>query len=354
MQSKSNINNLSRSFSKKYGPNTLSIITTYRCTSKCEGCCFNCGPDLPFYPEFDKISGFINIALKKFKTIKLVVFSGGECFLLGDELVKLVSFVSAKKIFTRCVTNGYWANTLDNAFSVLKKLKEAGLTEINFSAGFAHNKYVPIDFVVNGIVASARLNITTVVSIESNSKFNEKVFLGSKEYRDFIYKYPEKSKLIKIISTGWSLLKKKDRKYNVLSIDKGCETILDTILVTPDFKIKSCCGLYVNRIKEMDIGKASINFDKPYYEQFDDFLKIWIKVEGPIKIIRYISSLEADLDEPVFNHICEACLYIYSNKTFRKAIAKHYKNKIEDVVFKFLINKEINYRSEKKLIGYGI
>src|SRR5262245_49705051 len=114
------------------GPRLLTILATYRCTAACEHCCFDSNPFIQKRLALNDILRFIDDA-SQFRSLEGVVFSGGECFLLGDDLVKSVQHAARRNLFTRCVTNGYWAKSLSIGRNRLADLKEVGLTELNIS-----------------------------------------------------------------------------------------------------------------------------------------------------------------------------------------------------------------------------
>ena len=70
-------------------PHTLSLITTHRCTAACDHCCFSCSPDVQDHIPIPNLYRYIHEAAE-IKTIKVIVFTGGECFLLGKELDSLM------------------------------------------------------------------------------------------------------------------------------------------------------------------------------------------------------------------------------------------------------------------------
>ena len=67
----------------------------------------------------------------------------------------------------RCVTNGYWGVTAEAARQRVKQLVTAGLTEINFSTGPMHARYVPLERVVHAAVASAEAGLTVAINVET-------------------------------------------------------------------------------------------------------------------------------------------------------------------------------------------
>src|SRR5262249_34967627 len=97
--------------SRIHGPTHLTILPTYRCTAACEQCCFESNPHVQGRIPLERILGYIDQAADDFPTLRLVVFSGGECFLLRDDLDAAIARATARGLATRCVTNGYWATS---------------------------------------------------------------------------------------------------------------------------------------------------------------------------------------------------------------------------------------------------
>ncbi|EPC8411228.1 hypothetical protein ACR3AM_005648 [Bacillus thuringiensis] len=94
---------------KNVYPNCITIITTYKCTAACAECCFECNPKLIARVTLEQMKKFIKESKELFgEELKGVVFTGGECFLLGDDLVEVISYATKLGLVTRCVSNGYW------------------------------------------------------------------------------------------------------------------------------------------------------------------------------------------------------------------------------------------------------
>jgi len=88
----------------------LVFSTTNQCNARCHDCPVVSIKNMParLKPEVmmrvvDEVSGW--------GTLRLVVFTGGESFLLGKDLYKTVAHVAKKGILTRIVTNAYWASS---------------------------------------------------------------------------------------------------------------------------------------------------------------------------------------------------------------------------------------------------
>ena len=79
----------------------------------------------------------------------VVVFTGGECTLLGDDLLEAIAYANSLGLFTRIVTNAWWAKSERDAETFLDELKSCGLDEINISCDDFHAEYIPLENVRN-------------------------------------------------------------------------------------------------------------------------------------------------------------------------------------------------------------
>ena len=73
-------------------PTSLSIITTYKCTSACTNCCFQCNSYRKEKLSIKDIKKYIIDATNTYDTIKLLVLTGGECFIYGKHLISIIEF----------------------------------------------------------------------------------------------------------------------------------------------------------------------------------------------------------------------------------------------------------------------
>jgi 4Fe-4S single cluster domain len=298
-------------------PTTLSIITTHKCTAACEDCCFGCNPKLAHGITPSKISEIINDS-EAIESIRLVVFTGGEAFLLGDRLVELVTQVTKQRRFSRIVTNGFWATSKAAAEIRLIAMKKAGLGEINFSTGPEHQKFVPIDRIANGVKAAASLGIQSAVMIElhDGAEIDMRPF-ESDEMQILI----QQGKVVLKCSPWMSFTPGQDRRQSneyremTSQSSQGCGVVYNTITVTPNERLIACCGLTMEEIPELEIGDlrtskiTDLLRDTP-----DDILKTWIHISGPKAIFDYAIKLGIIENQDLPDHICAVCRCLYSNR----------------------------------------
>lgn len=315
-------------------PHTLSLITTHHCTAACENCCFNCSPKITKKIPLNILKRAI-LDTQNIPTIESVVFTGGECFTLKNELTELVQLATSLGHNTRCITNGYWANTQQAAETKLIELVKAGLKEINFSTGEFHQKWVPEKNIINGVIAAAKFGLNVVVNVElcnesSDSSVN---IFKNKE----IIELSNASK-IKMQRNVWIENTLENRfSYNekITTAQKPCNNILEVLTLNPDCDLIACCGLNLEQISDLKLGK--------YSEQtslFDivskyplDLLKIWIHLDGPDLILKKCSEIDSTIKTD-FAHPCKSCLYLYKNKNIKKILNSLLVNEKERLIQK--------------------
>lgn len=333
-------------------PKIITIITTYKCSAACRECCFQCSPKISVRLSYEEIKNFIEKSVESFgETLKICVFTGGECTLLGEDLFKSIRFAKNMGLRTRIVTNGYWAKTKMSAEKMILKLVNAGLDEINYSTGDNHQEWVSFSTIKNAVLASTAYKLLTFVSIESFSgaKFTKKNFEEDEELNELMDK-----SMLNVMSTSWISLKnediikksgkKLDNNYNY----SGCDSILNFLGLDPYNKIVACCGLTMEYIPSMKLGEfKDKDLKKLHYEQFNDFMKIWIFVEGAEKVLYYASQKNNKLVKYIQTivHPCQACAYIYNSKEIRETLFKYYHEVFDSVILKYE-NKRKQYYNQ--------
>ncbi|URZ18668.1 radical SAM protein [Clostridium felsineum] len=326
---------------KPIRPSNIAILGTFKCSAACQECCFECSPNLSQELSLHEIKSFINQATK-INTVKFIVWSGGECFLLGKKLLDGISYAYEHNLVSRCVTNGFWASSLDEAKLILEPMAKSGLKELSLSTGDDHQQFVKIENILNATIVALNLGIIVAIAIETtkNSKFKKEDLVNHQLYKKYI-KDKDIEKNLKIISTIWmSFHTDRTFKYeDILNVEKeysGCDSLFDSIVLTPDKSIASCCGLTLEHIPEMHIGELNENNVNELYEkQFLDFIKIWIYVDGAAKILTKVKQWNTNIEYPKFVHVCQSCAYLYHNTEVMNTIKNNFQKIIEEVLEKY-------------------
>jgi hypothetical protein len=324
-------------------PDSLTFLPTYDCTAACENCCFGSHPGIGRRLPLDRILHHIDEAAA-LGSVQLVVFSGGECFTLGDDLTAAVARCTQHGLATRCVSNGYWAKTEEQAKARLEPLVAAGLGELNVSTGDAHQRYVPLKNVVNAMRAATSFGLSALVVVEAQEK-RRFTLAALREDPRWAEMLAGDNPPVAFESPWMSM----DQEHPVtqapgkaasaanLHRRAGCDSVLRTVVVTPEDRLGACCGLTREQIPELDLGSLQETpMTALVKEMTDDFLKIWLAVDGPAHIVAWAAEHDPGIAwEGRFAHHCDACLFMYSDAQVRRVIAAHWEEVADDVLYRF-------------------
>lgn len=338
-------------------PYMLNFITTNKCTAACTNCCFQCSPKRREKLSLEDMKNYIDQSIIAYPSIKVLVFTGGECFTLKKDLDKIIKYGSEKSLITRVVTNAYWAKSFKSAYLRLKELVKMGLNEVNISTGDEHQEWVPYEYVVNAIVASLKLNLPVVVNIESapSSSFkSEKMKTDAR-----IKKYLDDTQKRLIIMNGiWIPINEPSEKENkeidaidnkIFCTNGRCRTLFEAVSIDPYHRMSACCGLTSENNTFLQLGSTKKHLIKELYEyQFSDFIKIWLYTEGPLKILNFINHQKGV--PPIdftSKHLCQICNEIFQDRENILILRENYKSVFSNVMLKYILLRTPNRQQDR-------
>jgi len=305
---------------------------------------------------------YINQAVRAYPSLKIAVFTGGECFTLGQSLEKIIRYSHFKGLATRVVTNAYWATTFKKAYLRLAPLVDAGLTEVNISTGDEHQKWVPLNNVVNGIIASLKLGLPTAINIETNesSNFNADVLRNDYRLKKY-FKLYEGNKLLlmnglwmpftKTIQEEKTTKNNSTRKVILPSQRTHCTGLFNTISINPLHQVYACCGLTSEYIPYLRLGDAKkIPLRDLYEYQFKDFLKIWLYIDGPKKILDFcLNKRNRHFVNAENKHICQICAELCNDEQNIDILQSYHQDIFLNVMLKYYLrtHTKTNFNEKK-------
>ena len=323
------------------GRKTLSIMPTYACPAACADCATLSTPDDP-----NRLAaGDITAAIAEAKTLGFfnVVFTGGEATLRWPELLGWITQARELGFPTRLVTNAHWAIRDETARIRIAQLVAAGLSEINFSTGDEHVRFVPLERVARAVVAARRAGLPVHVMIEMRD--------GNTVTREALLDHPfldaltaEQRAPLSVMCSPWMPLEP-DRSHAYpagasvnrrnLGLKRGCDSILQTYTLQADGRVGACCGLGMRLIDELQVGSTADGdrLAKAIDAAETDFLKIWLHYQGPESIVAWASRHDPSiLWEDQYSHHCQFCQRIYRDPKVRQVILDHWEEVIGQVL----------------------
>jgi len=330
-------------------PDTLTVITTYQCNAACTECCFECNPKVRGRLSLASMQRHIDQAVAAFPGLQLVVFSGGECFLLKQDLYAAIAHAHRHALRTRCVTNGFWGKSAAFCEKTVRRLVRAGIDEINISTGRDHQEWIPVQSVIRAAGKLVSSGIVTVVTVEMDTPDSE--CLQQLADDSDICRLLQQPALFRLQCNSWMPFHEVSQMRRALpdksELQSGCKQLFHNVTLTPKEELAACCGLTMEHIPEMKLGNSSASalMAERYFGQFEDFLKIWISVDGPYTIIMRLcgDAMREDLKDVV--HICQACAILHQHPVIRAQLQQRYMEFVPDVMSRFYLKQRIDAQS---------
>lgn len=272
-----------------------------------------------------------------------MAFSGGEATLLKQDLFDAIAHAVSLGLLTRVVSNASWGKTEATASRTAEALSQSGLSELNISTGKDHQEWVPVESVINAARAAVDRGIFTLITVEADDEESSCLSFIAHDER---IRHMLKTKSLSLQSNSWMPFRKdagkRVQERNLAHMRVGCDQIFGNVVVTPHDNLSACCGLTLEHIPEMRLGRCDgNNMGSLYRAQMDDFLKFWIHVEGPYAIIERVMGEEGEniLEDVV--HICQACAILHKRPQVREAIEREYLSVVPEVMTRFHIKRAL-------------
>lgn len=311
-------------------PYAITLLTTFRCDAACVDCCFGCRPNRGRTMTVDEMKHYVDISIDAYPNIVELSLTGGECFLLGQDLDEIIKYGAQKGLRVGLISNGYWGRTLREARKRLTQLKDNGLTSIAFSVGQDHNHRIPFTNCRNAAIAAAQLGYNVEFRIENipcltYNFFTEKIACDKMLMRHI------HSGNISPIGYEWvrynnETIRNKSIPCRIRPYGKSepCNSYGRGIIITPYGDMLACCGIGASRIPHMRLGNV---WEEPLQTIFQrahqDLLKVWIRTEGADSVLQYVYD-NSKIRFRRFGNMCESCIEIFENPKILPFLREHY------------------------------
>ena len=240
-------------------PKTLSIMPTNSCPAACTNCASMSSPRDRTNLQQQAILSAIREAHEL--GFRNVVFTGGEATLRWKDLLEGIRLARSLDLPTRLVTNAHWALNPKRALECIDALISAGLSEINYSTGDEHVRFIPLERVLYaaGAATTRDLHVVVVVELRAQRQVDCAAVEAHSIYQTFT---EEQKRRIKILESPWMPLE----PYTIeqyperIAIDRhnlgwrpGCDNVMQTYTLQADGRIGCCCGIGMSKIAELNL-----------------------------------------------------------------------------------------------------
>jgi len=254
----------------------LGLIVTYRCNAECRHCFFESSPRREETIPLELGIKAIDEAAKL--GAEWISLTGGEPFLEPALVSAFIKHASESGLKTEIVSNGYWANSIQEATRILEPLKDLGLDALNLSIDDFHQEHTPISSIKNAYWAAQGLGIKLIIMTTTTKNNNvtaetlpellgdKKIqVLGGKRVHD-----PHALLITTPVTPVGRGLDIAEHDYTLFSEVK-CSEVLRDLGLGPDGSVYPCCGPLASKITLGNINEKPLNIileeaeQKPFY-----------------------------------------------------------------------------------------
>ncbi len=160
-----------------------------------------------------------------------ISFSAGEPMLYLNEITELVKLCRQLGIYTRIVTNSFWAKTAESADSLVAGLKENGLCQLRLSYSRWHQKNINRNNVLNAARSCQKIGLDYFISFVTD--FSEE----DDQYEQFLRDHDLKFFPEPVIYAG----RAESFKRRSILTDYQANCCDMNPYLTPDLDMYGCC-----------------------------------------------------------------------------------------------------------------
>lgn len=255
---------------------SLHILLTYQCNYECDHCFVWGSPWQSGSFTSAKLEDVFQQAVA-LDSLKEIYFEGGEPFLYYPLLVWAVKKATDLGFATGIVSNGYWAQSFEDALVWLQPLAEAGLSRIEISSDVFHTGLLPREHEVFARTAAEQLGVlASSISIDPPTG----------------YRSPEPSSLGEAISGGGVMYRGRAAVQLTAGLPTQAWSTFDScpyedlvepgrIHLDPLGYLHICQGIVIGNLFEQPLAEIVRRYDPHQHPVVGPILK-----GGPAQLVR--------------------------------------------------------------------
>jgi MoaA/NifB/PqqE/SkfB family radical SAM enzyme len=242
-----------------------------------------------------------------------ISFTAGEPFLYFDDIIELIEICHSLSIYSRIVTNSFWATGLEETETYLTALQQAGLSQLRLSFSRWHQEHVPKANVVRAALGCIQKNLDYFISFVTDFSTADdpyEAYLRANGLKFFpeplIYSGRAKNYLKKPLFTDYQ--------------DNRCAM---NCYLAPDFNLYACCdaGSHFTATNAFYLGNLKKESAINLFEQNDtNPLFNCIRILGLSSIASYAGMPAREI---VTYRKCELCEKLLNERNSFMLLNKH-------------------------------
>lgn len=133
-----------------------------RCNIRCAHCVAASDKPQHIMMELSQAKEIIRDLAKA--AVSGISFTAGEPFIYFDDLLELIQLCTEQNIYTRVVTNSFWAGTPESAARHIVMLRKSGLCQLRLSYSRWHQQHIPCENIRNAADACLKEGVDYFIS----------------------------------------------------------------------------------------------------------------------------------------------------------------------------------------------
>jgi len=279
----------------------LAFGYSTRCNIRCEHCV--AAEDIPDNRKMDHAGAKEIIAGMAQAGVGGISFSAGEPFLYLNEIQELVNLCRQMGIYTRTVTNSFWAQTPEASERLVSELKANGLCQLRLSYSRWHQKHVNRDNVLHAARSCRKIGLDYFVSFVTDFSVEDDPYEQFLRDHDLIF-FPEP-----VIYAGRAASFK--RRNIITDYQANCCDM--NPYLTPDLDMYACCdaGSHFPETRFFYLGNLKDNSMEQLFTKTEtDRLYNLIRTMGITNIASYTGMKAREI---ITHTKCELCRELFNS-----------------------------------------
>lgn len=280
---------------------TLAFGYSTRCNVRCEHCV--AADAIPENSKMELAQAKDILAQLSAANITGISFTAGEPLIYLNDIVELIALCKEYGIYSRVVTNSFWAKTPDLADNVTLTLKENGLSQMRLSYSRWHQKNIAQQNVLNAAQSCVKNELTYFISFVTDFSEEDVAFEQYLREHRLIF-FPEP-----VIFAG----RAQSFKRLPIRTDYQENRCAMNPYLAPNLDMYACCdaGSHFNRTNFFHLGNLQeSSMDELFVKSETNNLYNHIRNMGISAIASYAGYSARDI---IQYRKCELCEKLFNN-----------------------------------------